>query len=241
MTRMLHVALFLGVWGEAQAILRGPRSGEEVQSHWEGMHRVLSRVEASLSGLFAVGKDPANSTAGLPSIAEGSSVRTQILSINNGSNATNLSTHQSIQTQTNQGNVTVEIESRDVTLSNGNASSPKAKVIAPPLQPSKDDFVVQIRSVERVDGKKPIKPNHKSSKKASETDEIRKASAREKRLDIEVRTVTETPQTHEVPAARREYNSKMWADDWGDEWRSSARSPETEKKELPVYEQSFRG
>ena len=125
-------------------------------------------------------------------------MRTQILSINNGSNATNLSTHQSIQTQTNQGNVTVEIESRDVTLSNGNASSPKAKVIAPPLQPSKDDFVVQIRSVERVDGKKPIKPNHKSSKKASETDEIRKASAREKRLDIEVRTVTETPQTHAV-------------------------------------------
>ena len=143
----------------------------------------------------------------------GVAVRTQILSVDKTS-AKNL-LYRSIEAKAPGnpgGNVTVEIESQDVTPDAVDAASKSgAKVIPPPpTPPSKDDFVVQIKSVERVDGKKPIRPrmNAAPSKKA-----VEKKSG----LDIKVWTVTDAPKArNEVPPARREY-SKLWADDWGPE------------------------
>lgn len=168
----------------------------------------------------------------------GVAVRTQILSVDNGS-AKNV-VYRSIEAKApgSGGNVTVEIESQDVTPDAVAASKAKgAKVIPPPpTPPSKDDFVVQIKSVERVDGKKPIRPRLNATTPSKKVVEKKKSG-----LDIKVWTVTDAPKARdEVPPARLEY-SKLWADDWGDEWRATAHIAATKKKELPVYEQSFRG
>ena len=116
------------------------------------------------------------------------------------------------------GNLTVEIESQDVTPYAADAAKAKgARVIPPPpTPPSKDDFVVQIKSVERVDGKKPIRPRRNT------TAPSKKAVGKKKSgLDIKVWTVTDAPKArNEVPPARLEY-SKMWADDWGPELSST--------------------
>ena len=155
------------------------------------------------------------------------------LSVDNGSTVQNITSFRSIQAKAPGGNVTVQIESQDVTKAKGSSA---AKIIPPPPKPpNKEDFEVQIKSVERVDGKKPIRPMRNATPSVAKK---KSASA----LDIKVWTVTDAPKArNQVPAARREYNSKLWADDWGDEWKTTAHIPPAKKKELPVYEQSFRG
>ena len=148
----------------------------------------------------------------------GVAVRTQILSVDNGS-AKNV-VYRSIEAKApgSGGNVTVEIESQDVTPDAVAASKAKgAKVIPPPpTPPSKDDFVVQIKSVERVDGKKPIRPRLNATTPSKKVVEKKKSG-----LDIKVWRVTDAPKARdEVPPARLEY-SKLWADDWGRELSSS--------------------
>jgi len=137
----------------------------------------------------------------------GVAVRTQILSVDNGSTVQNITSFRSIQAKAPGGNVTVQIESQDVTKAKGSSA---AKIIPPPPKPpNKEDFEVQIKSVERVDGKKPIRPMRNATPSVAKK---KSASA----LDIKVWTVTDAPKArNQVPAARREYNSKLWADDWG--------------------------
>lgn len=140
--------------------------------------------------------------------------RTEILSVD-GSKIKNISTHRSIAAKTSSGNVTVDIESQDVTPETASSSAKNvtdAKVIPPPRNPpSKEDFVVQIKSVERVDGKKPIRPRVKETTEPSKRTEKTTKSG----LDIKVWTVTDAPKVrNEAPPSRLEY-SKMWADDWG--------------------------
>ena len=138
----------------------------------------------------------------------GVAVRTQILSVDNGS-VQNITSFRSIQTKAPGGNVKVQIESQDVTKAKG--SSANAKIIPPPPKPpNKEDFEVQIKSVERVDGKKPIRPMRNA------TPSVAKKKLAGSALDIKVWTVTDAPKArNQVPAARREYNSQLWADDWG--------------------------
>lgn len=137
----------------------------------------------------------------------GVAVRTQILSVDNGSTVQNITSFRSIQAKAPGGNVTVQIESQDVTKAKGSSA---AKIIPPPPKPpNKEDFEVQIKSVERVDGKKPIRPMRNATPSVAKK---KSASA----LDIKVWTVTDAPKArNQVPAARREYNSKLWADDRG--------------------------
>ena len=138
----------------------------------------------------------------------GVAVRTQILSVDNGS-VQNITSFRSIRTKAPGGNVKVQIESQDVTKAKG--SSANAKIIPPPPKPpNKEDFEVQIKSVERVDGKKPIRPMRNA------TPSVAKKKLAGSALDIKVWTVTDAPKArNQVPAARREYNSQLWADDWG--------------------------
>eukprot|EP00434_Breviolum_minutum_P009766 symbB.v1.2.008599.t1/scaffold523.1/size192511/21 len=214
----MHVA-FLGILAvKATTILRGPVDGDAPSP--ERFHSVWSRLGASLSSFFDTKDMDVQRAEGLrPGVA----VRTQILSVDNGSTVQNITSFRSIQAKAPGGNVTVQIESQDVTKAKGSSA---AKIIPPPPKPpNKEDFEVQIKSVERVDGKKPIRPMRNATPSVAKK---KSASA----LDIKVWTVTDAPKArNQVPAARREYNSKLWADDWGDEWKTTAHIPPAKKKD----------
>eukprot|EP00438_Fugacium_kawagutii_P036149 Skav228018 [mRNA] locus=scaffold1073:123480:125598:+ [translate_table: standard] len=139
--------------------------------------------------------------------------RTEILSVD-GSKIKNISMHRSIAAKTSSGNVTVDIESQDLTPETASSNAENvtdAKVISPPPKPpSKEDFVVEIKSVKRVDGKKPMPRVEETKKEPSKRKKTPKSG-----LDIKVWTVTDAPKArNEAPPSRLEYG-KMWADDWG--------------------------
>ena len=161
-------------------------------------------------------------------------MRTQILSVDNGSKGKNVM-HRSVEAKAPSGNVTVAIESQDVTPDTSSSDAKGAKVIPPPpTPPSKDDFVVQIKSVERVDGKKPIRPRQNVTAEPS-----RKAAEMKKSgLDIKIWTVTDAPKArNQVSPSRLEY-SKEWADDWGANLRLTGCSM---VRALPLLAQVMNG
>ena len=144
-------------------------------------------------------------------------LETRVISIAGESNSSKAS-HRSFEAATPEGNVTVHVASKN----ESSASESKVRVIPPPRKPlSQDDFVVHIKSLERVDGKAPLLA--KKSKSAPKVNSTSRAN-----VSIQVFTVTEAPRERNEPTpSRLEYSSPMWADDWGPvlRWASKLRDP----------------
>ncbi|CAE7256257.1 unnamed protein product [Symbiodinium sp. CCMP2592] len=234
-----HLALF-----EASPVLRsGPSklASEEEASGWLGLRSLYAKMETSLSGLLGEAPHQEHEEA---QKAQGDAnekqdagvvVETRVLSINNKTSAEKPSM-KTLEAEGEKRNFTVHMLSNDVTPNK--SSAPKVKIVPEPTKaPSKDDFVVHIKSLERVDGKKPFRRQSKSQRTTTP------ATTTKDNVQINIWTVTDAPPSKsEVKPSRLEYDSSPWANDWGDEWKPEADAPKEHRtKELPVYEQSFQG
>ena len=142
-------------------------------------------------------------------------VETRILSVNNNRTSAEKPAIQTRQSTGESGNFTVHMLSNDVTPNK--STDPKVKVVPRPTKaPSKDDFVIHIKSLERVDGKKPFRRS--KSKSTTMPSEKRAATTTKGNVQINVWTITEAPQSEsKVKPSRLEYDNGPWANDWGAE------------------------
>ncbi|CAE7815834.1 Prkcsh [Symbiodinium sp. CCMP2456] len=223
-----HLALL-----EASPVLRsGPsKLASEEASGWLGFRSVYTKMETSIAGLF--GEAPHQEHDEVQKAQEdakekhdsGVVVETRVLSINNKTSAEKPSM-KTLEAEGEKRNFTVHMLSNDVTPEK--SSVPKVKIVPEPTKaPSKDDFVVHIKSLERVDGKKPFRRS-KSQRTTTPA-----ATTTKDNVQINVWTVTDAPPSKsEVKPSRLEYDSSPWANDWGDEWKPVADAPKEHRAKV---------
>ncbi|CAE7394727.1 Prkcsh [Symbiodinium microadriaticum] len=221
-----HLALL-----EASPVLRsGPSklASEEEAAGWLGFRSLYTKMETSIAGLF--GEAPHQEHEEVQKAQEdanekhdsGVVVETRVLSINNKKTSAEKPSMKTLEAEGERRNFTVHMLS-DVTPKK--SSAPKVKIVPEPTKaPSKDDFVVHIKSLERMDGKKPFRRQSKSQSQSQGT--TTPATTTRDKVQINVWTVTDAPASkREVKPSRLEYDSSPWANDWGDEWKAVADAP----------------
>ena len=147
-------------------------------------------------------------------------VETRVLSINNNKTSAEKPSMKTLEAEGERRNFTVHMLSNDVTPKK--SSAPKVKIVPEPTKaPSRDDFVVHIKSLERVDGKKPFRRQSKSQRTTTPA-----ATTTKDNVQIKVWTVTDAPPSKsEVKPSRLEYDSSPWANDWGAELSVPTANP----------------